>query len=77
MNNALASTDYNRSVNAENWQAQQRINDTTISQLLWLVSRFSPGSPNIANTLTWLLGEQQQTVVQVVPALATTLNHWL
>ena len=75
---SLASTDYNRSVNAENWQAQQRINDTTISQLLWLVSRFSPvGSPNIANTLTWLLSEQQQTVVQAVPALATTLNHWL
>ena len=61
---SLASTDYNRSVNAENWQAQQRINDTTISQLLWLVSRFSPvGSPNIANTLTWLLSEQQQTVI--------------
>lgn len=75
---SLASTAYNRSVNAENWQRLQASNQTTVSQLLWLLLRFSPvNSPNVTDTLTWLLAEQQQTLVQAVPVLVNALNQWL
>ncbi|MFW2176511.1 MULTISPECIES: HEAT repeat domain-containing protein [unclassified Moraxella] len=75
---SLASTAYNRSVNADTWQRTQENNDTTVSQLLWLLLRFSPiNSAHIGDTLSWLLNQQQQTIVQAVPVLATTLNGWL
>ena len=75
---SLATTGYSRSPSAERWQTEQAHLATTVNQLLWLLLRFSPvTSPNIADTLNWLLTEQRQTLVQAVPVLADTLHAWL
>ena len=74
----LANRGYQPTNNAQRWQDEQAVLAISMSQLLWLLLRFSPvDSSAIVDSLAWLIGQQRTTIVQAIPALANTLNDWL